>query len=206
MYKLVPEVQAFIEGLELSTIPQERQETLHKLQNYLQDELEEGESVNLNFICTHNSRRSQLCQIWAYTAALYYNVDKIRTFSGGTEVTAFHSNAVRALKETGFHIFEQKRETNPEYTVSPAQGAKPVTCFSKVYNDPANAKPFAAVMTCADAEENCPFIPEAAARFLLKYEDPKQADGTAFEAQAYAERNRQIATEMLFLFSKIKSK
>jgi len=30
--------------------------------------------IHLNFICTHNSRRSQLTQVWAYYAATYFEL------------------------------------------------------------------------------------------------------------------------------------
>ncbi|MEX2594069.1 MAG: protein-tyrosine-phosphatase [Anditalea sp.] len=202
--QLLPEVQAFVEGLELSIIPKERQEILQKLSTYIQDKLEKKEEVHLNFICTHNSRRSQLCQVWAYTAAFYHGLDQFTAFSGGTEATAFHPNAVRALKNAGFRISKYEKERNPVYSIACSVEADPLACFSKLYHDPANVAPFAAVMTCSEADINCPFIPEAETRFSITYEDPKIADGTPQEEQIYAERNRQIASEMFYLFSQIK--
>lgn len=202
--QLLPKVQAFVKGLELSTIPADRQEILKNLSKYLQQSLERKAEVFLNFICTHNSRRSQLCQVWASTAAYYFGLDQFKAFSGGTEATAFHPNAIRALENTGFQISKTDKDSNPVYTIQYAKKADPLSCFSKVYHDPSNGVPFVAVMTCSDAEANCPFIPKAEARFPVKYEDPKKADGTEKEAQTYAERSRQIATEMFYLFSLIK--
>lgn len=206
MNTLFPEVQAFVNGLGLSTIPAARASLLQKLGGHIQRKLDTNDEVVLNFICTHNSRRSQLCQVWADTAAFYFGINKIRAFSGGTEATAFHPNAIRVLKSIGFHISVKAKEKNPVYLILCSKQADPLSCFSKLYNDPLNSTaPFIAVTTCSDAEANCPFIPAAEARFSIKYEDPKKADGTSLEAQAYAERNRQIATEMVYLVSKIKA-
>lgn len=205
MKNLLPEVQAFVEGLELSKIPSQRQELLKKLRIYIQHKLQGGKAVNLNFICTHNSRRSQLCQVWAETAAFYFGIAPVRTCSGGTEVTAFHPNAVRALRDVGFHITKGDQKENPGYWIRFTEASTPLSYYSKLYDDPLNSSAsFAAIMTCSDAEGNCPFIPMAEARFLIKYEDPKKSDGTSKEEEVYAERNRQIATEMFYVFSKIK--
>ena|SRR5690554_3765849 len=202
--RLVPEVQAFVEGLELSSIPQERQEVLSKLAAFVQIKMDKNEKINLNFICTHNSRRSQLCQVWAQVAAYYFGIENLQTFSGGTETTAFHPNAVQALAQSGLSISREDHATNPFYHVHYAPEADPLRCFSKVYNDPFNPTPFVAVMTCSDAETHCPFIREAEARFSVKYEDPKKSDSTPLQESVYAERSRQIATEMMYLFSEVK--
>ena len=202
--RLVPEVQAFVEGLELSSIPQERRDILSNLAAFIQAKVEKKEKINLNFICTHNSRRSQLCQVWAQAAAYYSGVENLQAFSGGTEATAFHPNAIQALASSGFDIAKEDKAENPIYTIRYAQNTHPLRCYSTVYDDPSNAAPFVAVMTCSDAETNCPFIPEAEARFSVKYQDPKKSDGTPLQESVYAERSRQIATEMMYLFSEVK--
>ena len=202
--RLIPEVQAFVEGLELSTIPREQQEILSNLAAFIQTKMDKKKKINLNFICTHNSRRSQLCQVWAQVAAYSYGIENLQTFSGGTEATAFHPHAVQTLANSGFNITQEDKADNPVYSVHYAPGADPLRCFSKVYDDPSNAAPFVAVMTCSDAETNCPFIPEAEARFSVKYQDPKKSDGTPLQESVYAERSRQIATEMMYLFSEVK--
>ena len=202
--KLLPEIQNFVNKLELSKIPAERKELLQNLSRYIKKKMKTGGDVRLNFICTHNSRRSQLSQVWAQTAAFYYGINEVKAFSGGTETTAFHPNAIRTLEAIGFSIAKKEKESNPVYFILCSPDADPLPCFSKLYNDPINClAPFAAVMTCSNAETNCPYIPEAEARFSVKYEDPKVADGTPQEEQTYAERNRQIATEMFYLFSLI---
>lgn len=201
MTHINPEVQAYISGLELSALSQERKAVLHNLADYIQNKINKGEAINLNFICTHNSRRSQLCQIWAKVAAVHYGIESVNTFSGGTEATAFNPNAVHALVQSGFTIEKKDESSNPVYHVDIIPGYTSLECFSKVYNDPKNPSSYAAIMTCSDAEANCPFIPEAETRIAVKYEDPKKSDGTPLQVQTYAERSRQIATEMFYVFS-----
>ena len=167
---------------EAALIPAPRQELLNRLTNYLVQKLADKQPVALNFICTHNSRRSHFGQIWAAVAAAYFGQMDIITYSGGTESTAFNPRAVAALERAGFQINNPGGE-NPRYEVHFALDIPPLVCYSKTYDDPANPQTrFAAIMTCSDADENCPFIPGAELRLPLTYEDPKIADDTPEEA------------------------
>ena len=181
-----------------------RKETLQPLIDYIQSKVDQGAVAHLNFICTHNSRRSQLSQVWAQTAADYFGIPAT-CFSGGVEVTAFNLRAVAALKRSGFRVAAQGNG-NPKYKVYYSEDRPPISAFSKLYDDPHNRAPgFAAVMTCSDADENCPFIPGSEMRIPVRYEDPKAFDGTPREALAYDERSRQIASEMFHVFSCVKT-
>ena len=162
--------------------------------------------VYLNFICTHNSRRSHLSQIWAQAAAYYYSVPEVFCFSGGTEATAFNPRAVRAMQQAGFTIVIADDGTNPVYDVKYTSELPGIKAFSKKYDDPFNHnKDFAAVMTCSHADENCPVVLGAIARIPLRYEDPKNFDDTPQEAAKYTERVRQIGREILYAFSQVKA-
>ncbi|MEP1095324.1 MAG: protein-tyrosine-phosphatase [Cyclobacteriaceae bacterium] len=199
--KLNPDLEKYITLLkpELDLIDTGRKELLLSVTEYVRT----SSHPRLNFICTHNSRRSHLGQIWAQTAAAYFD-EEVVTFSGGTEATVFHPNAIAALKRAGFEI-EASDETNPRYSVRFSRQADPLVCFSKKYDDEPNPKSdFAAIMTCSEADQECPIIPGVSERIKLLYEDPKIADGTSEEASKYDERCRQIATEMLYVFSKLK--
>lgn len=192
-----------IERLRNNAIPEERKKVLEPLIAYVQKKVSANEEVSLNFICTHNSRRSQLAQIWAATASHYFNL-KINSCSGGTETTAFHINAINALRDAGFEI-TMGEKINPNCFVKFNELDKPIVAYSKLYD--AESSPcddFAAVMTCSDAEKNCPFIPGAAQQISLLYEDPKAFDGTPDEEKAYRERSDQIGAELLYVFSRIK--
>jgi len=183
------------------SISNERKELLAKISGYIAEKLKKNETVYLVYICTHNSRRSHFGQIAAALAAEYYQLLNVKTYSGGTEATTFHPNAIEALDGLGFRIIKQSEEANPLYHVYFGE-EEFTTCFSKVYNHSANpTNNFAAIMTCSDAEENCPFIPGVELRIGTTYEDPKVSDNTPQQKLTYTERFKQIATETLYAFS-----
>jgi arsenate reductase (thioredoxin) len=190
---------------EFGLISSERKEILGQLTGFVQKKIDVGQKVYLNFICTHNSRRSHMSQLWAQAAAYYYRVPEVECFSGGTEATAFNPRSVKAMQEVGFSIKKTKDGTNPMYEVRCAEDAIPVIAFSKKYDDPFNNnnKDFAAIMTCSHADENCPLIWGASFRIALTYDDPKEFDNTPLEASKYKERVHEIGREILFAFSQV---
>jgi arsenate reductase (thioredoxin) len=186
-------------------IPAERKQTLGELAAYIREKQKANEPVYLNFICTHNSRRSHIAQLWAQAAAFHYQLSNVSCFSGGTEATAFNPRAVSAMQKAGFDIRTKTPGENPVYEVQVATLAQPLQVFSKKYNDPSNPSGhFAAVMTCSHADENCPLVFGAEKRIAITYDDPKESDGTPREADSYAERVQQIGREMLYAFSLLK--
>lgn len=159
------------------------------------------EAVRMIFICTHNSRRSHLSQVWAQVAAVHYAIPQVTTFSGGTEETAFNLSAVNALRDQGFSITRVSDDANPRFRISFNPNTQAMTAFSKRFDAEQNpSHNFFAIMTCTEADAGCPIVPGAEARFSLPYRDPKEADGSPREPQTYRERADQIAREMLFLF------
>lgn len=202
-----PALAEYMDSLqrESDLIGEERRALLTRLANYIRQKAEEGQTAHLNFICTHNSRRSQLAQLWATTGAALLGLTHINTYSGGTEATAFNPRAVAAAERAGF-VVDNPGGENPRYEVSFSPEVPPLVLFSKVFDDPVNpTEGFAAVMTCSDADENCPFIPGAELRLPLTYDDPKEADDTPGEAARYDERLRQIGRELLFALSLIQT-
>lgn len=160
--------------------------------------------ADLTFICTHNSRRSHLSQVWAQVAAAHYGFFGVTCYSGGTEATAFFSTAIEALKQQGLDISALSAGDNTVYAVKYHEDEHPVVCFSKKFDDNFNPQyGFAAIMTCDHADKNCPFIAAAGARIPLMYEDPKVADGTPNALDKYLERSEQICREMFYAFSLI---
>jgi arsenate reductase len=201
---LIPSIDHFKK--EFDQISHERKETLKELTHFVQTKIAASQTVYLNFICTHNSRRSHLSQLWAQAAAHYYGIANVECFSGGTEATAFNPRAVKAMQDAGFNIIKTKEGDNPIYEVRYSNDAPPVIAFSKKYDDPFNHhQDFAAIMTCAHADENCPLVLGATKRIALTYDDPKEFDGTAQEAAKYAERVHQIGRDLFFAFSQVKS-
>ena len=195
-----------IEKVTLTTISQERKEVLQSLIDYIQQKVDSKQKINLNFICTHNSRRSHLSQIWAQTMAFYYDISTVNCYSGGTEATALFPKVVESLEKQGFEIQKLSKEDNPVYAVKFSENSHSIICFSKIFDDTFNPKSnFAAIMTCSSADEGCPFIAGAEKRLPIRYEDPKQFDGTDVMNEKYLERSIEIATEMAFVFSNIKN-
>lgn len=182
----------------------ERQAVLQPLIDYIQSKVSEGKSIRLNFICTHNSRRSHLSQIWAQTMAFHFGIDQVFCYSGGTESTAMFSKVSETLGDQGFEIQKVSTESNPIYAVKFDSNEPAVICFSKKFDDVFNpTSEFAAIMTCSSADEGCPFIAGAEKRLPIRYDDPKAFDGTDLMNTKYVERSIEIAAEMYFVFSKV---
>ena len=164
----------------------------------------EGEpgGTDLLLVCTHNSRRSHVAMIWAVVAAHLYGFERVNTYSGGTAVTAFDPRAIAALSRAGFEV-HIPRGDNPRVLVDYGPGLATPPCYSKPFDDPANPQSdYVAVMTCADADANCPYLPAARRRVPLRYRDPGHADDSEGEAAAYAGLVRQVGRELLFVFAK----
>jgi len=177
---------------------------LDRLAGFIAARATAGRPSRLTFICTHNSRRSQMAQTWAHAAAYHFGVGGVECYSGGTEATAFNPRAVAAMRRAGFRIDDPDGGDNPVYRVRFAQGEEPMECFSKLYHQAPNPdRDFCAVMTCSAADAACPIVIGADERISLPYEDPGFFDGSDREAAAYDERCRQIAREMLAVFSKV---
>ena len=203
---MISSIKKYCDSLikEFSTIPNERKEILNKITQYIESKQKENKPTSLVYICTHNSRRSHFGQVWAHVAANYYNIDDVNSYSGGTEATAYNMNAINALKRIGFDIKPINNEKNSTYHLHFDESKKPIVCFSKVYDHETNPKQeFAAIMTCSDAEENCPFIPGTELKIGTTYNDPKEFDNTPLQDAKYDERCRQIALETFYVFSKL---
>ena len=206
---MYPKILHLIQQLEkeFDTIPDSRKKILEHISAYIAEKQITSKNIQLMYVCTHNSRRSHLGQIWAKVAADYYQINKVSTFSGGTEVTAFNMNAINALKRAGFIIKPKSKGVNTEYEVMHSNENQPSICYSKLFSDLKNPqKEFAAIMTCSDADENCPFISGVELRIATTYHDPKNFDNTSLQDQMYDERCRQIALETCYVFSTVKRK
>ena len=201
--QLYPRLNNKLEKLKDLKISPERKKVLDPLIEYIQQEKNNENSIQLNFICTHNSRRSQFGQIWAQVISDHFGIET-KCYSGGTEETAFNQNAIDALDRAGFKINSATGE-NPHFQVQYSEDRPAIECFSKVYDAKENpSENFAAVMTCSHADENCPFIPGSKARIALDYLDPKKYDDTPLAQEKYDERSNQIASEMIYVFENIK--
>lgn len=194
-----------IESISKTTIAEERKVVLQPLIDFIQTKVDTQQSIRLNFICTHNSRRSHLSQIWAQTMAFHFGIRNIFCYSGGTEATAMFPKVGETLTNQGFQIQQLSSENNPVYAVKYDENEAAIVCFSKTFDDAFNpTSEFAAIMTCSSADAGCPFIAGAEKRLPIRYNDPKAFDGTEQMNEKYAERSLEIASELYFVFSKIK--
>lgn len=203
---LYPEIAAFLEkrAAEFDRIDPARRANLEAIGAAIRERIDANEPVRLLFVCTHNSRRSHMAQLWAAAAAHARGIEAT-TFSGGTEGTAFNPRAVASMRRAGLRIDATTDGRNPVYAARIGEQLPAMRCFSKVYDDAANPEEgFIAVMVCAEADEACPYVEGAAGRFALPFVDPKASDGTPEEAATYDERSAQIAREMLYIMTRVK--
>ncbi len=199
-----PPISDVLNALDLDTIPNERKELLKPLAQAIKAKQEANQAILLNFICTHNSRRSVFAQIWAQAIAAHLDIPNVQSYSGGTEVTAIYPGILSTLQEQGFLISAINEGPNPHTSISYSAEEPPVIGFSKRYDDSFNPKSsFIAIMTCSEADKGCPYLPQAEKRIALPFEDPKVSDGTSLEEETYKTRSLQIATELMYVFSNL---
>jgi len=201
---LFSEIEKLIKELNPQTITDERRAVLQPLTDFIQSKVSNGQEIRINFICTHNSRRSHFSQVWAQTMANYLNIKNVFCYSGGTEATALFPVVAETLQNSGFQIKTISKNENPIYSIKYADNEHPIIGFSKKLDDDFNPKSeFAAIITCDSANEACPFVPGAEKRIPITFEDPKAFDNTPQQAEKYNERSLQIATELFYVFSQI---
>lgn len=195
-----PEIERTILSLDVEQISNDRKKVLNPLADYIKEKLGGNETIALNFICTHNSRRSHLSQVWAQTLAHYVGIKNLNCYSGGTEATALFPVVAETLKNMGFEIDKLSKTNNPVYSIKFALNSHPIIGFSKSFDDKFNPKNnFAAIMTCSSADKGCPFVNGADGRFPITFEDPKTFDDSPQQKEKYAERSLQIATDLLYI-------
>lgn len=202
--KTYDKINSVISSLEVTSISEDRKTVLQPLVNFIQKKTISKEAIRLNFICTHNSRRSHLSQVWAQTLAYHFNIKNVSCYSGGTEATALFPMAAETLANAGFKMNTISNGKNPIYSIKYTDNEHAIIAFSKTLDDSFNPKSnFAAIMTCSQADGGCPFIVGAETRIPITFKDPKAFDNTPQQAKKYNERSVQIATELYYVFSLI---
>ncbi|MDR6302024.1 protein-tyrosine-phosphatase [Mesonia maritima] len=188
-----------------ASISEERRAQLDKLVEAIKTDISSFGIAQVMMICTHNSRRSQLGEVWLKTLIDYYNCKDIEAFSGGTEATAFHPTMIKAMTEVGFEFQQIEEGENPHYKLTSLRNpANYKSLFSKKYDDPFNTKEnFIAVMVCSEADGGCPFVAGSSHRISLTYEDPKIFDKQPNALEKYKRKVYEIGREMLYIFSKL---
>ena len=188
-------------NFQTASISNERRELIDAMVHSMANELKRHEDLVLHFVCTHNARRSQLAQVWASVWADYFKLP-ILAISGGTEASAVHPNVLQALSAQGFEIFPHDSNGHICGWKKAHSGTH---LFSKKWEDALLVgRPFMAVMTCSEADKECPVVPGAVDRFPLRFKDPKEFDGQPNAIEGYQTRSLEIAHELYDLFSNLK--
>lgn len=201
---LLKPIEQFISNLQVDLISKERKDKLKPLVEFISHKVASESSVRLNFICTHNSRRSILSQVWAQAFACYFKLNQVQTYSGGTSATAVYPLVIETLENIGFQSTMLSTDENPVYAIKFAKDEPAIIGFSKKYDTPFNpTSGFAAIMTCSQADDNCPFIEGAEKRIPITFEDPKSFDNSPQQTEKYSESSLQIATELFYVFSQL---
>lgn len=200
---MFPRIQEIIDKIDFATISDSRKEELKVLADFIQEKRDKMEVILLNYVCTHNSRRSQFSQLWSQVAADYYGIEA-HSFSSGVEVTACNERTIASLERFGFQINKEGSD-NPHYHVQWNENSNEIVLFSKLLEDEQNpTSGFAAIMTCSHADENCPLVLGCEKRIAIRYEDPKTYDDTILEPTFYDYRSFEIATELFYVYSQVK--
>ena len=170
--KLLPALEPYVREVagELDKVPAERRGVLTAIAGDISAQLAAGKPANLTYICTHNSRRSHMSQVWAQTAAYYYGLNRVTAYSGGTQATACNPRTVTAMRRAGFEIEDATKGDNPLYLVRYSPERPPIRAYSKLYNADSNpSREFIAMMTCSAADKSCPVVQGAIARHAIHY-------------------------------------
>ena len=152
--------------------------------------------IQLLFVCTHNSRRSQLSE--ALAAHRWQEDSRITVRSCGTEQTACHPSTANALEDLGWEVQDQG---NGRFQVQRDLTTR--SLWSKTLDEVPRDLPIVAMMTCAEADEACPAIVGAVARIPWRFPDPKIADGTPESRATYRTVAEAIARDLDALYHEL---
>ncbi len=177
----------YVKELEKFSLEDFQKVRVKKIAKTLKNEIKSYNSIV--FVCTHNSRRSQFCQVWSQILSDIYKLN-LSFQSAGVIKTEVYVEVIRSLQRAGVDIDE---------TGTILINNKQVSLFSKSL-DEINLKAFISMMTCSDAEKSCPTDPRSKKNISLFYPDPKRFDGTKDEIKEYDFTCKSIAAEINAIF------
>ena len=108
-----------------------------------------SKKLNVLFLCTGNSCRSQMAEGWAH----HLKSDIINAYSAGIEPKGLNPYAVDVMAEAGIDISQYK---------------------SKHIDDLENILWDVVITVCDNAQENCPYFPGNFKRIHKGFDDPPQ--------------------------------
>jgi arsenate reductase len=116
--------------------------------------------LNLMFLCTGNSCRSQMAEGWARVLGGQYGDDWLTVESAGIEAHGKNPRAITVMQEAGVDISGQE---STRLTADMLQRADLV------------------VSVCGHADEHCPVLPAGTRKIHWPLDDPAKAQGTEDE-------------------------
>tara|TARA_Y100001949_G_C15986510_1_gene330879 strand:+ start:2001 stop:2567 length:567 start_codon:yes stop_codon:yes gene_type:complete len=169
---------------------QKRKKRLDNIASVINENLNKTRSIV--FLCTHNSRRSQICEVWGKVFAEIYR-KKININSAGAFKTVVHSQVYESIVKCGL-VVDNKKEIFFD--------KKKFKLNSKTI-DSLTMKNFIAVMTCSNAEKSCPNDPRSIRNIKMFFNDPRIYDETDKMSREYLNTTIYIAEELNYIFKNI---
>ena len=121
--------------------------------------------MNILFLCTGNSCRSQMAEGWAR----FFADESFEIQSAGIEAHGKNPRAIAVMREAGQDISEQE---------------------STVLTDEMLGRADIVVTVCGNADQNCPVLPAGTRKEHWPLEDPARATGTEGEIMAVFRASR----------------
>jgi len=185
-----------------ASISEERLLELDNLAELTLNTINKHGQAELLFVCTHNSRRSQIAELLCFAILNYFKVEEIDCLSAGTEQTHVNKRIIKAMRSAGFGIETSGFGDHIKYDLI-TENAMVKVLYSKTLDHILRKGPsMITVMVCDDADQNCPYVPDTI-RFSLNYTDPKFSDDSPEEPHVYADKVDEIGRELTHLVSSI---
>ncbi len=141
--------------------------------------------MNILFLCTGNSCRSQMAEGWARKLSSQYGDDWLHVESAGIESHGKNPRAIAIMQEAGVDISGQE---STRLTDEMLQQADLV------------------VTVCGHADEHCPVLPDGTRKIHWPLDDPAKAEGTEAEIMKVFRASRDdIRQRVIELLNKLKS-
>jgi len=206
--KLYPILNEYVKELyrEFRDIPEERRFRLNEIVDYVQNQRMLNKNPQLLFISSNQASIGQMIQIWAETAAYYYGLTGIKTYSGGMNPQGISTSTIVSLERAGFIVYRSNIEGVDLYKVKYSYNLRPIQIFPKKIDYRINPRAdYMAIMVERSADINISRVRGTHDRLSLPYNDPLQYEDSAMEDGAYDHLCRQIALEMFYVFSQLKN-
>ena len=123
--------------------------------------MEKSAQINVLFLCTGNSARSQMAEAWLS----HLGGDRFNVFSAGLEPHGVNPFTTRVMEESG-------------YDMSPHHSKHLEEFIGKVDFD-------YLITVCGNADERCPVFPGMGTRMHWPFDDPAAFIGTDEEKLAF---------------------